>query len=388
MNRSSAARHRQEKLPSAAIILKRLHAERQRSATAYTIHEALISSIGEGVVIIDEYGYVTQVNQNALYILGYERDEMIGEWLGKILPSKDKLGHDIPTSERAVFHSLMTGEPTTKVVYYVKKDGSLLAVSSTAAPFMVKGAPQGAVIIFRDFSQEIQVERAKDEFVSLASHQLRTPLTATLLYAQMLSDCQSGKLNKEQSLYLERIRLSTERLQALVTDFLNISKLELGRLDVQPKPTDLQELLNEQINDIKPMLDSKRVGLDFAKPDKKLPKVLIDPVLVGQALHNLLTNAIRYTNKETGRIKVGVDIDEKRFIISVADNGIGIPEESKPRIFQRLYRAENAIDSQEGGTGLGLYFVKKVAESFGGHVWFDSQINKGSTFYLALPSLS
>jgi PAS domain S-box-containing protein len=385
MNKKSSTRYRQEKLPSASVILKRLHAERQRSAAVSTIHDALISSIGEGVVIIDEYGHVTEVNKNALDILGYGREEMIGEWLGKILPSKDKEGKDVPSSERPVFRSLLTGEPITGIVNYVKRNGDLLPVSSTAAPFMVKGVPRGAVIIFRDFSHEIQVERAKDEFVSLASHQLRTPLTAMMLYSQMLEECQDGKLSDEQMLYLQKIRMSTDRLQTLVTDFLNISKLELGRLDTKVKDTDLDELIQEQANDVKPLLKTKNTELNFKKPAKKLPKALVDPVLFGQALHNLLTNAIRYTGDKNGRVEVKVDYEDKEFKICVSDNGIGIPEESKPKIFQRLYRAENAIDTQEGGTGLGLYFVKKVVESFGGRVWFESQLNKGTTFYMAIP---
>jgi PAS domain S-box-containing protein len=388
MTHHSSIRHRQEKLPSAAVILQRLHEERQRSAAASTIHEALISSIGEGVVIVDEYGHVTEVNKNALDTLGYQRDEMIGGWLGKILPSKDKEGNDIPASERPVFRSLLTGEPITQIVSYVKKDGSLLPVSSTAAPFMVKGMPRGAIIIFRDFSHEIQVERAKDEFVSLASHQLRTPLTAMMLYAQMLEECRSGALNDEQSLYLEKIKTSTERLQTLVTDFLNISKLELGRLDIQAKETDLERLVKDEVSEIRPMLKAKDVELTFNKPAKKIPKAVVDPMLLAQAVHNLLTNAIRYTPPRNGRVEVNLKYGHSEFTICVVDNGIGIPEEAKPRIFQRLYRAENAIESQEGGTGLGLYFVKKVAESFGGRVWFESQLNKGSTFCLGLPHAS
>lgn len=386
MNRHSSTRHRQEKLPSASVILQRLHDERQRSAAANTIHEALITSIGEGVVIVDEYGHVTEVNQNALGTLGYRRDEMVGAWLGKILPSKDKEGRDIPASERPVFRSLLTGEPITQIVNYVKKDGSLLPVSSTAAPFMVKGMPRGAIIIFRDFSHEIQVERAKDEFVSLASHQLRTPLTAMMLYSQMLEECNSGTLNEEQSLYLEKIKTSTERLQSLVTDFLNISKLELGRLDIQAEEIDLEKLIRNEVADIIPSLKAKNVELAFNKPAKNIPRALVDPTLLSQAVHNLLTNAVRYTPAKKGRIEINLGYKDKEFTISVTDNGIGIPEESKERIFQRLYRAENAIETEQGGTGLGLYFVKKVAEACGGRVWFESQVNKGSTFFLCLPA--
>jgi two-component system phosphate regulon sensor histidine kinase PhoR len=385
MNHHSSTRHRQEKLPSASVILQRLHEERQRSAAANTIHDALISSIGEGVIIVDEYGHVMEANQNALDTLGYLRDEMVGAWLGKILPSKDKEGRDIPTSERPVFRSLLTGQPTTQIISYVKKDGSLLPVSSTAAPFMVKGMPRGAIIIFRDFSHEIQVERAKDEFVSLASHQLRTPLTAMMLYAQMLEECRNGDLNDEQSLYLAKIKTSTERLQSLVTDFLNISKLELGRLDIQLKETDLEELIKIELSEIQPTLKAKSAGLTFNSPAKKIPKAIVDPMLLGQAVHNLLTNAIRYTPSDNGQVEVSLGYKDNAFTICVIDNGIGIPEESKPRIFQRLYRAENAIETQEGGTGLGLYFVKKVAEAFGGGVWFESQLNKGSTFCISLP---
>lgn len=347
--------------------------------------EAIIASFGDGVIIVNEYGLIMQINQTALDMLGYKRKELMGAWFPKALPSKDKEGHDIPTYERTVVRALLTGQATSEVVGYVKKDGSVLPVANTSSPFKVKGKPMGAIIIFRDFSREVQVEKAKDEFISITSHQLRSPLTSMRLFVELLEDPRTGALNDEQRDYLGKIKISTDRMLELVANFLSISKLELGRLEPKPAHTDLERLVNMQIAELSPVLGEKQIQLTFNKPESP-SNVMIDAALLAEALNNLLTNAVRYAPPKNGKIEISVESNGESCIISVSDNGIGIPEEAKGRMFERFFRADNAVAVHDEGTGLGLYLVKKIVQTLRGRVWFESQENKGTTFYLSLPA--
>jgi PAS domain S-box-containing protein len=350
-----------------------------------SMSEAIIASFGDGVIIVNEYGLIMQINQTALDMLGYKRKELMGAWFPKALPSKDKEGHDIPTYERTVVRALLTGQATSEVVGYVKKDGSVLPVANTSSPFKVKGKPMGAIIIFRDFSREVQVEKAKDEFISITSHQLRSPLTSMRLFVELLEDPRTGALNDEQRDYLGKIKISTDRMLELVANFLSISKLELGRLEPKPAHTDLERLVNMQIAELSPVLGEKQIQLTFNKPESP-SNVMIDAALLAEALNNLLTNAVRYAPPKNGKIEISVESNGESCIISVSDNGIGIPEEAKGRMFERFFRADNAVAVHDEGTGLGLYLVKKIVQTLRGRVWFESQENKGTTFYLSLPA--
>jgi PAS domain S-box-containing protein len=157
-----------------------------------TMIDALVSSIGDGLIVVNEYGIITHINQVALDILGAKREQMINAWLPKAVPSKSKDGGDIPMSERLVVKALLTGQPLSEIVYYERADGSLVPASGTASPFLVKGKPSGAVIVFRDISRELQIEKAKDEFISLTSHQLRTPLTSISFFSEMMASGRAG----------------------------------------------------------------------------------------------------------------------------------------------------------------------------------------------------
>ncbi|MBX4199325.1 PAS domain-containing sensor histidine kinase [Candidatus Saccharibacteria bacterium] len=367
------------------ILWQKLEIERQKLSEAEHITKALISSIGDGIIVVNEYGDITDVNEVALKLLGYSRDELEGEWLPRTIPMTDKEGHLQPTAERPVMQALLTGQPYSSAARFLTKDGSALDVFTTASPFQIKGKPRGVVIVFRDISQQVSIEQAKDEFISLTSHQLRTPLTASRLFLDLLQES-DGNLNETQLDYISKIKLSVDRLLELVGDFLNIAKLELGRLEVNPEEVDLKKLLELQIKEIRPSSQNQKIKVSFTSP--KTVIVSTDQKLLSEALHNLLSNALRYTSKQDGKIEVFVTRKTEQVTIAIADNGIGIPKEDQPLIFGRLFRASNAIDVEPEGTGLGLYLVKKIALALGGDVSFESQKNKGTTFYLRLPEVS
>jgi len=252
----------------------------------------------------------------------------------------------------------------------------------------------GGAIILHDITHLKEIDKMKTEFVSVASHQLRTPLTAIRLFAEMLISGNEGKLNAKQKYYLDNVHESALRMVKLVNDLLNVSRIETGRLKIEPELVQLEDFIQNIINEAMPLAKAKNCAIIFNKPRKKLPKVSIDPSLMRQVIHNLVMNAVRYSRpaKNCG-MKVTLERENKKskeqesnILISVADNGIGIPKEMQSRIFEKFFRADNAVKAVAEGTGLGLYIAKMIVESSGGKIWFESEKDKGSTFYFTIPA--
>jgi PAS domain S-box-containing protein len=352
-----------------------------------TITNALIASIGEGLIIVDEYGDISHINQPALDILGFDESELLGKWLPSTVPSFDNEGNLILASERPVVKALLTGNPVAGIVNYKRKDGSMVPVFGTSSPFLINGQPRGSIIVFRDISMEMQIERAKDEFVSLASHQLRTPLTSIRFLTELLKDPGYGKMSKKQLNYLDKILFSTDRMISLVTELLNVSKLNLGQLDIKPQPTNINSLVQNAVIETQPLAKNGGVKLSFESSVNKSEMVMLDRTLLAQIVHNLITNAIRYTEpKKRGAVKLSLSKNKKGYELSISDNGIGIPTEAGSHIYERFFRADNAVKAHSEGTGLGLYLVKAITEAAGGKIWYESLQNKGTTFYISIPS--
>jgi PAS domain S-box-containing protein len=368
---------------SEAELLEQLSNARKQAAESFIINRSMISSIGDGLIVVNEYGLITEVNETALDLLQYRKNELLGKWFPRALPIRDKDGKELPATERPVLISLISGLPVTAVHIYIKKDGTPFHVYATTAPYLIEGKPKGAIIIFRDFSNEIKVEQAKDEFVSLASHQLRTPLTSILLYIGLIK-YEEDSLSEEVRSFLKKIEISANNMQQLIGDFLDISKLELGKLEVNSIPINLTELIDAQISELLTFSNESKVKIIFNKPPGST-LINTDPGLLTQAIHNLISNSIRYRNPKNPQIQINIKNTSSDFIVCVKDNGIGIPLEAQPKIFQRLYRADNAIETEDGGTGLGLYLVKKVVALLGGEVWFKSKENIGTSFFIKLP---
>lgn len=347
--------------------------------------ETILASIGEGLILFNAEGEVDRVNHAAEQMLGLSETTLRQNQFADVVGATDEKGQHVPVAKRPFTRALQDSKTITMTMRYPRSTGGSFPVQVNIAPVILGDKTIGAVEIFRDSTHEHELERAKDEFVSLTSHQLRTPLTAIRLFSEMLGDELAGPLNAEQRDYLDKIQESTERMISLVGDILNISRIEAGRLHVDPQPTNLRSLIESWIAEIEPIARSRRIviKLRIAKDVPKLVK--IDRNLFGQVIHNLLTNALRYTQPGQGKVIIHATKQSYGIIISVKDNGIGIPEAVKPRIFERFFRADNATLAAGDGTGLGLYLVKMVMESTGGDVWFESQENKGTTFYVRLP---
>jgi signal transduction histidine kinase len=239
------------------------------------------------------------------------------------------------------------------------------------------------VVVFRDVTKEREVDKAKTEFVSLASHQLRTPLSAVNWYAEMLLAGDVGKLNDEQKKYIDEIYKGNQRMVDLVNALLDVSRIELGTFAISPEPTQLTDISKSIIKELKPEIKKKNqvVSEDY---EKNLPKINVDQKLIRIVIQNLLSNAVKYT-PEKGRIGIEMKTSGANIEIKVADTGYGIPKPQQKDIFTKLFRADNVRQKDTEGTGLGLYIVKNIVEQSGGKISFDSTEDKGTTFYVTIP---
>lgn len=233
------------------------------------------------------------------------------------------------------------------------------------------------------FSPMEAVDKAKSEFVSLASHQLRTPLSTINWYAEMLLAGDAGTLSPEQKQFMDEIYKGNQRMVELVNALLNVSRIDLGTFAIDPEPTDLRTISDSLLTELMPQIKTREVIVD-KKYDPDFPTLFLDPKLMRIVIQNLLTNAIKYTPAK-GQVMIDLSRMKTMVEIKVSDTGFGIPKDQQSKIFTKLFRADNVREKETDGTGLGLYIVKSIIEQSGGSVRFDSVLDKGTTFYVTIP---
>ena len=349
--------------------------------------EVLLSSIGDGVLAIDQNFKITYANNVAQKLLGWTSKELIGKDVYDNITVKDGTNKTIAKKKRALSLAVKSGKTISSSiinpVYYVRKDKSKFPVAITASPVKLNGKFSGAIDVFRDITHEIEVDKMKNEFISLASHQLRTPLSAIKWYTEMLLNGDAGNLGPEQSNFIGNISISNQRMIELVNTLLNISRIESGRIIIDPKPTDLKELISNVVGEFKSKIKEKNQKI-IININPNLKKVNCDPKLIFEVYKNLISNAIKYSPKK-GEIQIFVSSDKDSVISQITDNGYGILKKDQSKVFTKFYRGENILKIETEGTGLGLYLIKSIVESSGGKIWFKSEENKGTTFWFKLP---
>lgn len=345
---------------------------------------ALIESMREGLVAIDETGKVVLLNKVAQSMLAIpDVAGALGKSIFELVALQGKNDEPIKQDTHPVQEVFTTGKATSDVFGFQPAEQKKTLLNVSASPVVLEGKVVGAIVVFRDVTKEKEIDRMKTEFISLASHQLRTPLSAIKWFSEMLLNGDAGELSSEQGEFAKNISDSTERMIELVNSLLNISRIESGRIIIDPKPTDLNELVSGIVNDLKAKTEEKKQTL-IVSVHKELGKITIDPRLIGQVYLNFLTNAIKYTAKG-GEISVFISRKGDEVVSQISDNGYGIPKDEQDRVFKKFFRAENVAKFETDGTGLGLYLVKAIIESSGGRVWFESEEGKGTTFWFSLP---
>ncbi|HSX08627.1 MAG TPA: ATP-binding protein [Candidatus Saccharimonadales bacterium] len=335
--------------------------------------ETVLANIGEGLVIINKLGRIITFNKAAQALLGWSQEEALGKNFADIV--RIDFDNSLDTKNQTL------GRQSS--LHFIRKDGTKFPAAITTSSYVQGDNILGTITLFRDVTAEKNIDKMKNEFISLASHQLRTPLAAIKWYSKMLVNGDAGKLQPEQSEYAESIYTSTNRMIDLVNALLNITRIESGRIIVEPEPTDLKKMITEIVQEVKIRYVDKRQRVEFVCHDT-LPLINIDPKLVRQVFVNLLTNAAKYT-PEKGQIIVTTTKTDTEVITEVKDNGFGIPQSEQEKVFGKFYRGKNTIGGGSDGTGLGLYLVRSIVELSLGRIWFKSEENKGTNFWVSLP---
>ena len=363
---------------------------------------AILESIGDGLIMVDKRGTIVEMNRAAAQLIGTSPDEYMGKPYKDIFSIRDEKGKAIANGNRPLHVALSTGRSVSTTIatpiayYYVRKDRTAFPVAMTVTPVVLNKRIIGAVEIFRDITKEKEIDRAKSEFISLASHQLRTPPTSMKWFLEMLRSGEVGTLNGKQDEYLDEVYRNNQRMIALVNTLLNVSRMELGVFAVTPEPTDIVTLVKDTLKDYARQIREKKLDVKEAHA-RKLPRMYVDPKLLSIVIQNVVSNSVKYT-PEKGKIRVDVSLKKKgkelgrrkikhdSLVIVVSDTGYGIPKSQQNKIFMKFFRADNVREKDTDGTGLGLYLSRAIVDHARGDVWFESELNRGTRFYIVIPS--
>ena len=357
---------------------RRTASERQAEA------EALFTSIGDGAISTDEFGRITRINPAAQHLLGYSEKELLGEWFPKKIVAVTLEDQPINLIDRPVTKAFLTGKPISEKMYYRRKNGQKIPVAVNVSPILLKGKPLGAIEVFRDITFEQEVDRMKSEFISLASHQLRTPLSAIKTYTHMLYDGYMGDLNTAQKKSLNTIIAATNRMNELLSTLLNITRIESGTIAITRKSLRIDRLAEEVMHELEHLAESNAVSLQLQVKGTYSTVIKTDPLIAKEVISNLVSNGIKYTPEE-GVVTITVRPRQADVLIDVTDSGWGIPKAAQEQIFSKFFRAHNVVKRETTGTGLGLYLVKGLLDALGGRIWFTSEENQYTTFSFTLP---
>ncbi|MCX6793096.1 MAG: ATP-binding protein [Candidatus Falkowbacteria bacterium] len=339
-----------------------------------------VENASDQVVITDIDGIVLYGNKMVEKITGYTVAESIGKKAGSLwhLPMTEayyKKFWDIIKNKKQNFN----GEIKNR-----RKNGEEYIAAISVSPVLDKA---GQILFFvgleRDITQQKEIDQEKTEFVSLASHQLKTPVGSISWNLEMLQNGDYGPLSSEQKEIVAEMYGMNQRMNELINSLLNVSRIEMGVFVIDPTPVKFTEVCEDVLDEMKPRIIAK--GHEIVKKySKDLPIVPADKNLLRIIFQNFISNAIKYT-PEKGKIKIAIEKKANDIVISVCNNGAGVPEKDKTKIFSKLFRASNAQDIDPDGNGIGLYLVKKIVENGGGKIWFESVKDKETTFYVSFP---
>ena len=356
--------------------------------------DSIVSSMGEGLLVCDDKKRCILVNQMAGSLLRSTPSDLAGKPVQECVSffqANDKEGRQ--SQFVGLLEEAMTGPDiiTKAAVDHFFCQGpddhcTAFPVALVIAPLLKKGKSAGTITLFRDSTREERIDEMKSEFVSVASHQLRTPLTVINWNLEMLLEEKTEKLSTRQEQYIKDVYKESQRMVALVNDLLNVSRLQSGRVKIEPVATDLEDFIEDIISAYRPLLSQSKRAFIFKRPKRRLPAVPVDRILFRQVIDNFITNAIRYSPADkNSTVTVALAKMKDGYQVSVTDEGIGIPLADQEHIFEKLFRSDNARLAASDGSGLGLYISRMIMDSGGCKLWFESKEGHGSTFYALLP---
>lgn len=361
---------------------------RSNNQVDFLTSNSLLNSLSDGVIVIDNHGKIKFFNHQASLITGYKPEEAIDIHYSSVLRFFTQDNQALPTSEDPVSISQKTYDVSRLDLINIRSySDKIIPVAVQAAP--IKDDSNEILIAFRDISRELNKEREQLEFISTASHEMRTPIATINGYLGLALNPKISQIDDKAHDYILKAQAAVEHLGELFKNLLSISKAEDKSIAISPSVINLLDFVEKICGDFQPQLANHQVKLIFAPTASRSrtlnPDILVytDKNLLYEVISNLIENAIKYTVQ--GSITVNVSVKDSDLAeISVSDTGIGIPPEDIPHLFQKFYRVDNSQTREIGGTGLGLYLCRKIIENLHGRIWAESVLGKGSTFFIEL----
>jgi PAS domain S-box-containing protein len=353
--------------------------------TNKTRAEATFQSIQDGLFVVDMQKKIILVNNVAKKMLGWGKGKILDQFYGDVfkLKRKDKFlfyETDCPI-QKAISENRVVIQDDLDLI----TDNKQIPIIFYAAPITdQQGNIIGGIAVLRDIAREKEMDELKNEFISIASHEINTPLAAIEGYLSMIVDEGIGKLDEKALGFVNQAFLGSRHLANLIRDLRNVSKIYQGKLRISSEPISIEKIIEQVIRDFAVSMKKLKVKLQYISSSKPLPKVLADPNLIQEVITNLVSNAIKFTIQ--GSITVSAYKQKNKMIVTVSDTGIGIPEKDLPYIFERFYRAKTKVEEREiSGTGLGLYIVKSILKLHKSKIQVESKEGQGSKFSFSLP---
>ena len=356
--------------------------------------DVVINAIDDGVLAISKDGNIELINPSAQQIIGWDQGDALGINWKSVLKLVTSDGKDVEDLENPIAQSLSKNQPThNDKLFLLTSSEKRILVSIVSSPVGTDG--EGIIVVFRDITKEKAEEREQAEFISTASHEMRTPVASIEGYLGLALNPATAHIDEKARDFITKAHESAQHLGRLFQDLLDISKVEDGRMKNNPKIINVNEFLKDIFDGLATKASEKQLNYIFM-PDiidegkeKSLQPIFyanIDPDHFREVVSNLIENAIKYT--PSGEVVVNITGDDKQISVSVKDSGIGIPAEDIPHLFQKFYRVDNSDTREIGGTGLGLYLSRRLAEAMSGNLRVESKYKEGSTFYLEIPRMN
>ena len=378
-------------------IFKRLKTPNNEPNSQPALAEIALNSIHDGVIMTDRKGVIQFINPAAAKMIDSSVHHATGLDYGLVIKLESKEGRELSDRENPLVQAMTTGQPLepTQVSLIVGQSGQRLPV--TISVQTADDASASRVITFRDITKELAEEGEQTEFISTASHEMRTPVATIDGYLMLCLNPQTATIDERARSYLTAAEKASKHLGKLFQDLLDVTKLDDGHIKPRFVPAEMIGLVRSISDDYAMQAKSAKLTYSFGSSEpvtfggnRRMEQVVygyVDVDFMREILGNLIGNAIKYT-PSGGSIYINVRGDGDRVLINVTDTGMGISAEDLAHVFQKFYRVDNSDTRTIGGTGLGLYLVKQRAEAMGGKVWAESAFGEGSTFYVSLPRIT
>jgi PAS domain S-box-containing protein len=366
--------------------------------------KVIIDSIEDGVIMIDNQQVIQLINPGAAAICGWPPDEATGISVRTVIQLVNEKGESYGEADNP-FKQIFSSNQSLRVnsAFLLTRDKKQIPISLNLSPLTDQdGQITAAVAVMRNVSQERAEERQRADFISTASHEMRTPVAAIEGYIALVLNDKVATIDNRARDYLEKARVSTQHLGTLFQDLLTSAKAEDGRLTSHPQVIELGEFLEQLSGDLHLVAEKKGLAMEFTGANNRtinatenkggerlirpLYYVNVDPDRLREVITNLFDNAVKYTPE--GKVSLGLTGNEQVVQCYVRDTGPGIPADDVPHLFQKFYRVDNSATRTVGGTGLGLFICRKIIEMYNGRIWVESKLGEGSSFYINLPRLS